>query len=233
MAAPVPVLLVPGLNCSARLYAAQIPALWRFGPVTVTDHRRDDTMAAIAGRILAEAPPRFALVGLSMGGYISFEILRQAPQRVVRLALLDTSARDDRPEQTQRRDQQIATVAEGRFAEVSESLFPLFVRPDRLAEEDIRWTLRLMADETGPEAFVRQLRAIKVRPDSRPLLPRIGCPTVVIVGDADQLTPPDLSQEIAAGIPGARLVVVPECGHLTTIERPEAVNRALAEWMEN
>lgn len=233
MAAPVPVLLVPGLNCSARLYAPQIPALWRFGPVTVADHRRDDTMAAIAGRILAEAPPRFALVGLSMGGYIAFEIMRQAPERVARLALLDTSARDDRPEQTQRRDQQIAKVAEGRFAEVSESLFPLFVQPDRLAEEDIRWTLRLMADETGPEAFVRQLRAIKGRPDSRPLLPRIGCPTVVIVGDADQLTPPELSQEIAASIPGARLVVVPECGHLTTIERPEAVNRALAEWMED
>ncbi len=89
-----------------------------------------------------------------------------------------------------------------------------------------------MADETGPEAFVQQLRAIKDRPDSRPLLPQIACPTVVIVGDADQLTPPELSREIAEGIPGARLVVVPECGHLTTIERPEAVNRVLAEWME-
>src|ERR1051326_7725906 len=88
----LPVVLVPGLNCSARLYAEQIPALWQFGPVTVADHRRDDSMAAIARRILADAPPRFALAGLSMGGYIAFEILRQAAARVAKLALLDTGA---------------------------------------------------------------------------------------------------------------------------------------------
>ena len=87
---PLPIILVPGLNCSARLYAEQIPVLWQFGPVTVADHRRDDTMAAIARRILSGAPPRFALAGLSMGGYIAFEILRQAPGRVAKLALLDT-----------------------------------------------------------------------------------------------------------------------------------------------
>jgi pimeloyl-ACP methyl ester carboxylesterase len=228
----MPTLLIPGLNCSARLYDEQIPALWRFGPVIVADHRRGDTIRGIAQSILADAPPRFALVGLSMGGYISFEIMRQAPERVLKLALLDTSSRPDRREQSERRDQQIAAVEAGRFSEISETLFPLFVRPDRLMEEQIRWTLRLMADETGPEAFVRQLKAIKSRPDSRPGLQHIACPTLVLVGDADQLTPPELSQEIAAGIPSSRLVVVPECGHLTTIERPEAVNRALGEWME-
>src|SRR5579883_3245029 len=94
-ATDLPTVLVPGLNCSARLYAPQIPALWRFGPVTVADHTRDDSMPAIAARILASAPPRFALAGLSMGGYIAFEIMRQAPQRVLRLALMDTSARPD------------------------------------------------------------------------------------------------------------------------------------------
>jgi pimeloyl-ACP methyl ester carboxylesterase len=228
----MPTLLIPGLNCSARLYDEQIPALWRFGPVIVADHRRGDTIRGIAQNILADAPPHFALVGLSMGGYISFEIMRQAPERVLKLALLDTSSRPDRPEQSERRDQQIAAVEAGRFSEISETLFPLFVRPDRLMEEQIRWTLRLMADETGPEAFMRQLKAIKSRPDSRPSLQHIACPTLVLVGDADQLTPQELSREIAAGIPGSRLVVVPECGHLTTIERPEAVNRALTEWME-
>ena len=96
-------MLIPGLTCTARLYAEQIPALWQFGPVTVADHRRDDSMAAIARRILAAAPPRFALAGLSMGGYIAFEIMRQAPGRVVKLALLDTGARADVPEQTERR----------------------------------------------------------------------------------------------------------------------------------
>src|SRR5215467_3437897 len=103
MAEPLPVVLIPGLNCSARLYAEQIPALWRFGPVQVADHTRDDTMAAIAERILAAAPPRFALAGLSMGGYIALEIVRHAPQRIARLALLDTGARADTPEQTARR----------------------------------------------------------------------------------------------------------------------------------
>src|SRR5215472_18836149 len=100
---PLPIVLIPGLTCSARLYADQIPALWRFGPVTVADHTRDDSMAAIARRILAAAPPQFALAGLSMGGYIAFEIMRQAPQRVTRLALLDTSARADTPERLAQR----------------------------------------------------------------------------------------------------------------------------------
>src|SRR5271170_3217177 len=99
----LPTILVPGLNCSARLYAGQIPALWRFGPVTVADHTRDDSMAAIASRILAAAPPRFALAGLSMGGYIAFEIVQQAPQRVVKLALLDTGSRAETAEQTEQR----------------------------------------------------------------------------------------------------------------------------------
>ena len=94
---PLPIVLIPGLTCSARLYADQIPTLWRFGPVTVADHTRDDNMAAIARRILAAAPPRFALAGLSMGGYIAFEIMRQAPQRVAKLALLDTGARAETP----------------------------------------------------------------------------------------------------------------------------------------
>src|SRR5262245_2873546 len=103
MSGPLPIVLVPGLNCTARLYAEQIPVLWDFGPVTIADHRRDDHVAAIAAHILATAPPRFALVGLSMGGYIAFAIAREAPERVARLALLDTSARPDRAEQERRR----------------------------------------------------------------------------------------------------------------------------------
>ena len=108
MAEAVPVVLIPGLNCSARLYAEQIPALWRFGPVQVADHTRDDSMDALATRILAVAPPRFALAGLSMGGYLALTIVRHAPERVQRLALLDTSARPETPEQTARRRPQRA-----------------------------------------------------------------------------------------------------------------------------
>jgi pimeloyl-ACP methyl ester carboxylesterase len=231
MRAPLPVVLVPGLNCSARLYTDQIPALWRFGPVVVADHTRDDSMAAIAERILAAAPPRFALVGLSMGGYIALTMLRAAPDRVERLALLDTSARPETPEQTARRKPQIALAKAGRFAEVPPLQFPVFVHRNRQGDEALRARVRLMAEETGAQAFLRQQQAIITRPDARPFLPAIKCPTLVLVGDGDELTPPALSQEIAAGVAGSRLVVVADCGHLSTMERPEAVNRALAEWM--
>jgi pimeloyl-ACP methyl ester carboxylesterase len=228
---PLPVVLVPGLNCSARLYADQIPVLWRFGPVQVADHTRDDSMDAIAARILAAAPPRFALVGLSMGGYIAQCIIRHAPERVAKLALLDTLARPETPEQTARRKPQIALAQSGRFAEVPALQFPAFVHRNRQHDEALRARVRVMAEETGAQVFLRQQNAIMTRPDTRPLLPAIKCPTLVLVGDGDELTPPALAQELAAGIPGARLVTVPDCGHLSTMERPEAVNQALTNWM--
>jgi len=232
MPEPLPVVLVPGLNCSARLYSEQIPALWRFGQVTVADHTRDDSMAAIAARILSAAPPRFALAGLSMGGYIALTILQQAPARVERLALLDTSARPESPEQTARRQPQIALAESGRFTEVSALQFPIFVHRNRHGDEELKRRVRVMAEETGPQAFLRQQKAIMTRTDARPLLRAIRCPTLVLVGAGDELTPPVLSEEMAAGIAGARLVVVPDSGHLSTMEQPQAVTKALMEWMQ-
>jgi pimeloyl-ACP methyl ester carboxylesterase len=227
----LPVVLVPGLNCSARLYAEQIPALWQFGPVTVADHRRDDSMAAIARRILAAAPPRFALAGLSMGGYVAFEILRQAAARVTKLALLDTGAGAEAPERTAQRKPLIALAKQGRFAEITEDQFPLLVHRSRHGDASLKAAVRAMNEETGPEAYCRQQHAIMGRPDSRPGFAAISCPTLVLVGDEDQLTPPALAREMADGIHGARLVVVPECGHLSTMERPQAVTAALLDWM--
>jgi pimeloyl-ACP methyl ester carboxylesterase len=228
----LPIVLVPGLNCSARLYIEQVPALWGFGPVTIADHRHDDTVAAIAARILAAAPPRFALVGLSMGGYIAFAMMREAPERVAKLALLDTSARPDLSEQSERRRGMIALAEGGRFGEVPDLLFPVFVHRNRRGDEQLRAMVRAMAEETGPQAFVRQQRAIMTRPDCRPHLASIRCPTLVLVGEGDELTPPPLSEEIAAGVSGARLVRVPDCGHLSTLERPQPVNHALVEWLK-
>ncbi len=227
----LPTVLVPGLNCSARLYSDQIPALWQFGPVTVADHRRDDSMAAIARRVLAAAPPRFGLAGLSMGGYIAFEILRQAPNRVAKLALLDTGAGAEVPERTAQRKPLIALAQQGRFAEITDDQFPLLVHRKRHGDAALKAIVRAMNEETGPQAYCRQQQAIIGRPDSRPGLAAISCPTLVLVGDDDQLTPPVLAREMAAGIPGARLVVVPECGHLSTLERPQAVTAALVDWM--
>ena len=232
MPVSLPLLLVPGLTCSARLYAPQVAALWPFAPIMVADHRQDDHIDAVARRILDNAPPRFSLAGLSMGGYIAFAMMRLAPERIARLALLDTSARADTPEQMAARNAQIAMTQAGRFAEIPEMSIPRYVHPNRQNDSAVTAAVRRMAEETGPEAFIRQLKAIMSRPDSRPMLSAIRCPTLVLVGDADAATPPDLAREIAAGIPGARLVVVPDCAHLSTLEQPEAVNAALVEWLK-
>jgi pimeloyl-ACP methyl ester carboxylesterase len=229
----LPIVLIPGLNCSARLYAGQIPALWRFGPVTVADHTRDASIPAIASRILAAAPPFFALIGLSMGGYIAFEIMRQAPQRVAKLALLDTGARPETAEQTARRQGPMAMARAGKLIEVADESFVFFVHPDRHGDVALREVVRAMAEETGADAFLRQQQAIMARPDSRPGLAAIACPTLMLVGEQDGGTPPELAREIASAIAGTRLVIVPDCGHLSTIEQPQAVTQALVEWMES
>jgi pimeloyl-ACP methyl ester carboxylesterase len=227
----LPIVLVPGLLGTPRLFAEQLPALWRCGPVTVAGHQHDDSMAAIAARILATAPPRFALAGLSMGGYLAFEILRQAAPRVARLALLDTTARPDGAAQAQRRWDEVAQVRAGRFADVVEASYRRWVRPARHGDAALRRTVQQMAEETGAEAYIRQQVAIANRPDSRAGLSRIGCPTLVLVGAEDSTTTPRHAAEIADGIPAARLVVVPECGHLSTLEQPAEVGRALVAWL--
>lgn len=225
--------LVPGLLCSARLYAEQVPALWRLGSFSIADHRRDADLPGIARRLLAAAPPRFALVGLSMGGYIAFEVLRQAPERVQRLVLLDTTARGETPEQTRNRRVLIDLAQGGRFAQVPDHLFPLYVHRQRHSDAGLRQLLGAMAEETGAEAFVRQETAILHRPDSRLGLSAIRCPTTVIVGEGDELTPPEMAREIASGIPGAELIEIADCGHLATLERPAEVTAALLAALSN
>jgi pimeloyl-ACP methyl ester carboxylesterase len=233
MTESLPVVLLPGLLCTPRLYLEQIPALWQLGPVTVADHTRDGSMSAIAQRVLSQAPPRFALAGLSMGGYVAFEIMRRAPERVVKLALLDTTARPDLPEQTEQRKLQIEMARDGRFDAIARLLFPRFVAVSHQGDRALQRIVRTMADDTGAEAFVRQQTAIMDRVDSRPSLAGIGCPTLVVVGEQDTLTPPDRAAEITAGIPGARHVVVPDCGHLSTLEQPEALTRLLADFLRS
>ena len=225
-----PILLVPGLNCSPRLYAAQIPALWRLGPVMVADHRCGDSMAEIARRILAAAPNRFRLAGLSMGGYIALEIMRQAAGRVAKLALLDTSARPETPEQTERREKLIALAEKGRMREIMDVLWQVMVDPSRLKDASLRAEIDRMAEETGAEAFISQQRAIIGRADSRPTLAIIKCPTLMIVGASDQLTPPAHAEEIAMGIKGAKFVTLAGCGHMSTMEKPEEVTKLLVEF---
>ena len=230
---PPALVLVPGLLCDERLWRHQAGSLADLiGRVLVPDVTGEDTVAGMARGILEAAPERFSLAGLSMGGYVALEVMRQAPDRVEALALLDTSARPDTPEQTEARLALIGLAQDGRFDEVWRSLLPKVVHPDRVEDPEIRSTVREMAHAVGPGGFERQERAIIGRPDSRGDLPGISCPVLVLCGRDDALTPPHLHEEIADGIPGARLRQIDRCGHLSTLERPEAVTRAMRAWLE-
>ena len=231
MVKKTPLVLLPGLLCDAALWRGQIDDLADIAAPWVADMTRDDSVTRMAERVLAAAPPRFALAGLSMGGYVAQEIMRQAPARVERVALLDTSARPDSPEQTARRRGLIDLAEKGEFRGVTPRLLPVFLHPGRLDDKELTEAVMAMAERVGKDAFLRQQRAIIGRPDSRPSLAAIACPTLVLCGRQDQLTPLDLHQEIAAGVRGAQLVIIEEGGHLSTMERPWEVSVALRQWL--
>jgi pimeloyl-ACP methyl ester carboxylesterase len=217
--------------CTPEIFASQITALWPHGPVTVASTLQGKTIAEMAAAILASTPPRFALAGISMGGYIELEIMRQAPERVTKLALLDTEACPDTPAQTAQRRALLAQVDTGNFETLLALALPAIVHPAHQDDSSLREANVRMGLAVGIERWARQVEAVMARIDYRPSLPAISVPTLILVGDSDTFTPPDRSKEMAAAIPGARLVLVSECGHASTIEQPDAVNRALVEWI--
>ena len=233
--AALPFYALPGLLNDARLWARAIAAMP--GRVTsIADVAAHDSVSALVSVALASAPAeRFALASFSLGGYVAFEMIRQAPERVAALALVDTSARPDTPESIETRQRMIAgvTAGAGNFAAVAASFLPRAVHPSRVGDSALGELLASMAHSVGPEGFVRQQRAAIGRPDSRPLLKDIRCPTLVLCGRQDQLTPLECSVEMAAGIPGAQLVILEDCGHVAPLEQPEAVNPALLRWLES
>ncbi len=232
MTETLPLLLVPGLVCSPRIYTPQIPALWRVGPVMIPNHIRDNTMAGIAKRILDEAPKRFALAGHSMGGYIALEMFRQAPERIARLGLLSTSARPEMPEASEGRRALIAETRAGGYPAIVEKLFAKFVHPTRIADTGIKKIVMDMANDVGADRFIAQIEAIMSRSDSLPLLASIKCPTLVLTSDTDNMVKNEFSYELAKGIPGAKLVVIPDCGHMVQLEKPEATTTAMLDWLK-
>ena len=228
-----PLVLLPGLLCDAALWEPQLSDLADIADFFVADLTEHETMKGMAASVLRDSPwKEFALAGLSMGGYVAQEILRQAPQRVTRLALLDSRSRPEQPEETERREQfmKLAQTERG-FTPVTNRMLPLMVHPSRVKEAPLVKVIREMAERTGVEAYIRQQKAIISRPDFRPDLAKIKCPTLVLCGRQDQLTPLENSEEMAAAIPGAKLVIVEECGHLSTLEQPAAVTKALVEWL--
>lgn len=230
--AKTPLVLVPGLLCDERLWWHQAEHLRDLAGPVIADVTRGASVSEMARAVLEGAPAEhFALAGLSMGGYVALEIMREAPERVTRLALLDTSARADTPEQTEGRLELIGLAREGRFREVPRRLLPRIVHSGRLGDERLVSTVIVMAEAIGAEAFVRQERAIIGRPDSRGDLPDIACPTLVLCGREDALMPVFLHEEMVSLIPDSRLQVVEKCGHLSTLERPEEVTSALRLWL--
>jgi len=226
-----PLVLIPGLLCDERLWDHQTQYLADIAETTVGNTLEDDSIAGMARRILDTAPPRFALAGLSMGGYVAQEIMRQAPERVDRLALVDTSSRPDTPEALKRRRGLIELATKGKFKGVTPRLLPLLIHPDRLEDHPLTDVIMRMAEKIGQAVFVQQQTAIMGRVDGRPDLANIAVPTIIIVGREDALTPMEVQEELASGIPGARLCVVEECGHLAPMERPHAVTALMRDWL--
>ncbi|MFD1333664.1 alpha/beta fold hydrolase [Methylopila musalis] len=231
MAKELPVVFVPGLGCTARLFAHQIAALGE-ARCRVADHTRHDTIGAIADSLLAEAPERFALVGLSMGGYVAFEVLRRAPERVARVALLDTTAEPDTDEGRDRRRTLIAAARRNKLGAIHQATFGRYVDRTRENDAELEALVREMLFATGAEAFARQMTAILDRPEQASLLPGVACPALVLVGENDLPTPPEHARRMAQALPDARLVTLPGVGHLSTIEAPEAVSAELAAFLD-
>ncbi len=222
-----PLLLLPGTLCDERLFAHQVKALAAGRPVQVGDLTRSDTIAGLADDVLDEAPARFALAGLSLGGIVAMEIMRREPERVERLALLDTNPRPATPMQIETWDRFAEMVAAGRFSDITPMLMPMLAwRVEELGE-----LIVAMAENIGPDAFLRQNAAQPTRPDSRPTLADISCPTLVLYGEHEQVCDAGMHSEIASAIPGAQLAAVPGAGHLSPLDNPEFVTAALEQWL--
>ena len=222
-------ILLPGLAGSNAMWRAQLQALAAWHPVVSDVHMREADIPAMAAALLARHAGPLVLCGASMGGMVAMEAARQAPGRVAGLALLGTDARPDAPEMVRLREAAIVLFAQGRVREVIEPNVAMAFHPDHAAA--LKDTYLAFVLEAGADPLIAQNRAVIARPDARTHLPRVSCPVLVMCGEDDLLTPPERSREIAALVPQARLVLVPRCGHMLTMERPDVVNAVLAEWL--
>ena len=227
-----PLLLIPGLACTRTLWAHQIAHLMDRADVMVVDHSRSDTMPGIVDDILTDAPDRFALAGFSMGGYIAMELMKTAPERVDKMALIGTKHSQDDAVSVRRREVSIRLTEDGRYGDAIAQMLPVLVHPARLKDKTLTGAIRAMAADLGPEAFVRQQKANLGRGVSDDILKAMRCPTLILCGREDKLTPPSVHEEIQALIPGAKLTIIENCGHMAPIEQPTEVSIALEGWLK-
>lgn len=226
-----PVVLIPSQLCTEDLWMPQIPALEKLADVRVAVQRDHDNVGAMADALLQSLPPRFSIMGHAFGGFVAFEILRRAPGRVASLALLSSLARNDTPKQTARREGYLRLVEAGNFDGIIEERIPMLLHPDHVKDAALVAIVRKMAADTGAEAFLNQQRAIMARPDSRPSLGAISCPTLILYARQDGIATMEHQQEMLDGIPGPRFEIIEDSGHMMTLEQPDAVTQILCDWI--
>ena len=226
-----PLVFLPGMMCDARLFGPQIAELSADTAVMVAPITQGERVEEIASGLLDLLPQRFALAGLSMGGIVAMEILRRAPERVTRIALLDTNPLAETPQVAAAREPQIVAARTGRMLQVMrEEMKPNYLAPGagRPAVLDL---VMDMADTLGPEVFIRQSRALQRRPDQQSTLRKCKIPALVLCGAHDVLCPVRRHEFMAELIPNAKLHIIEDAGHLPTLEQPDETTRALRAWM--
>lgn len=228
----LPIVLITGQLLTEAVWQPLLDA-WPDREIVVADNRSEETIAGFASRLLNDAPTEFALVAHAMGGFVAFEVMRQAPERVAKLMLLSTLASADGPAQTARRQGYIDLVESGRFEQVVEERIPILFPEAKRDDKRLLGMARQMAADTGPETFLRQQRAIMARIDSRPSLAEISVPTLLVWGESDGITSRAHQDEMLEAIPRAQLAIIPGAGHLTTIEVPEIVVPLLDQFLDS
>lgn len=228
---PVPLILLPGMMCDARLFSPQIESLSAHSTIQVATINAHDTIGALAAEILDQAPSRFALAGVSMGGIVAMEVFAQAADRIDRLALMDTNPLAEPAEKRMNRDRQIEKVEAGGLKQViQEEMKPYYLTdtPDRQRLLDLCLDMAL---QQGKEVFVRQSKALRDRKDQQETLRRVDIPTLVLCGEDDQLCPIERHELMHGLIPGSELRIIGGSGHLPTLEQPAQVSEALNRWL--
>lgn len=224
--------LVPGLLCNADLWAGQVEGLAEVAEVHVTTHHtRHDSIDAMADAILAEAPPTFAIAGLSFGSYVALAVTQKGGQRISHLSLIDGSAVVESEDSNVRRRAMLEMAGQGKFDDIKDILMPLFLHKDWQGSPQMTARVRAMADDIGIDAFIRQTKAGLGGGDFTAFLPQIDCPTLIICGADDIILPLKYSRDILTGVPNGKLVVIEGSAHLTTMERPETVTEVMRQWL--
>ncbi|MBS1303940.1 alpha/beta fold hydrolase [Loktanella sp. SALINAS62] len=229
---PDPIVFLPPMLCDARVFRPQIAAFSATSPIICIPTGTADSMEQIARHVLAIAPPRFALVGLSMGGFVALEVVRQDPARVTRLALINSSAQSELPEIAAGREPRIVAARSGRFCDVALDELPATSIAQGPHRSDVLSLLADMARDVGPDAYVAQARAMQRRPDQTPIIRKMRQPTLILSGEHDTVYPLRRQQFMADLIPYAQHKIIEDAGHLPTLEQPVQTNAALRTWMD-